>query len=391
MRRNVLLLAACQALLNTANALVLSTAALIGVALAPSANLITLPLGLMFLATMSTTLPASLLMKRIGRQAGFLLGSGLAVCGAALCTVAVHNHSFVAYCGGLLLLGMFNAIGQFYRFTAAEVATEEYRSRAISWVMAGGVIAAFTGPNLASLTRDLIEPAAFSGSYASLVAVYLLTMLLLLGLRVPPPPATERANDGRPLWTVARQPRFVVAALGGMVSYGVMNLLMTATPLAMAGCGYPFSDTAWVIQWHVFGMFAPSFFTGHVIRRLGALNVVMVGGVLLLACVAVNLHGDLMLNFWSALVLLGVGWNFMFVGSTTLLTECYGAAEKAKAQGLNDFLVFGTVAMTATSSGALHHALGWATLNVTVTPFIFASLLAAWWLRRRPASAAATA
>ena len=381
MRRNVLLLAACQALLNSAASLILTTAALIGVALSPSTALVTLPLGLMFLAMMLAAMPASLLMRRIGRRAGFLLGALMGVSGGLLCAWGVHVGSFTAFCIGAVGLGVFNGVGQFYRFTAAEVATPAWRSRAISLVMAGGVVAAFVGPNLASFTRDLVAPAAFTGSFLALVALHGSSMLLLAFLRVPPPSFEESEGEGRPLARVARQPAFVVAVLGGMVSYGVMNLLMTSTPLAMAGCGFAFSDTAWVIQWHVLAMFAPSFVTGHVIRRLGAVNVVLAGGVMLLGCAVTNLLGVEMLNFWTALVLLGLGWNFMFIGSTTLLTECYRPAEKARAQGLNDLLVFGTVALTATSSGALHQTLGWSSLNAGVIPVIGLAVAAALWLR----------
>ena len=303
MRRNVVLLAACQALLYTSSSLVVATAALVGVALAPSIELSTLPLGLMFLATMSATMPASLLMKRFGRRAGFLLGGAIGALGSALCAAGIQRGSFLTFCIGLALIGVFNGVGQYYRFTAAEVASEQYRSRAISLVMAGGLIAAFTGPNLARLTRDMM-PGAFTASYLSLVAVSLLGMVLISGLRVPPLSAVEIDGPTRPLARIARQPVFAVALLGAMVSYGVMNLLMTATPLAMNGGGFTFGDTAWVIQWHVLGMFAPSFFTGHLIRRFGVANVMLAGGVLLLACVVVNLSGISATHFWAALVLL---------------------------------------------------------------------------------------
>ncbi len=385
MRRNVVLLAACQALLYTSSSLVVATAALVGVALAPSIELSTLPLGLMFLATMSATMPASLLMKRFGRRAGFLLGGAIGALGSALCAAGIQRGSFLTFCIGLALIGVFNGVGQYYRFTAAEVASEQYRSRAISLVMAGGLIAAFTGPNLARLTRDMMTPAAFTASYLSLVAVSLLGMVLISGLRVPPLSAVEIDGPTRPLARIARQPVFAVALLGAMVSYGVMNLLMTATPLAMNGGGFTFGDTAWVIQWHVLGMFAPSFFTGHLIRRFGVANVMLAGGVLLLACVVVNLSGISATHFWAALVLLGVGWNFLFIGATTLLTESYEPAEKAKVQGLNDLLVFAIVAATASTSGALHHGIGWTAMNVGVVPFVVLSIASVVWLRAHPA------
>ena len=371
MRRNVCLLA---------GSLVLATAALVGVALAPSPALVTLPLGLMFVAMMLSAMPASLLMKRIGRRAGFMLGAGTGTAGALLCAFGIGQGSFAAFGAGAALLGVFNGIGQFYRFTAAEVASEAWRSRAIALVMAGGVVAAFAGPGLASHTRDALA-AAFAGSYLALAGVCAAGLVLLAGLRVPPPATDEISGEARPLREVVRQPVFLVAAFGAMSAYGVMNLLMTSTPLAMTGHGFDFPDTAWVIQWHVVGMYAPSFVTGHVVRRIGVLNVVLLGALMLLGCVVVNLLGAGLLDFWLALVLLGTGWNFMFIGSTTLLTECYRPAEKAKAQGLNDCLVFGTVALTATGSGPLHQALGWAPLNVGVLPVIAAALVAVAWLR----------
>ena len=288
MKRNVFLLAACQALLNTSTSLLIATSALVGLALAPMAALSTVPLGLQFLAMMTATIPASLLMKRQGRRVGFLAGCVVGVSGGVICSVAIHTSSFVLFCVGSALLGVFNGVGQYYRFTAADVASAEYRSRAISLVMAGGVVAAFAGPNLANVTREMVSPFAFTGSYASLVLLYLASMALIAFMRIPAPSPEERAGVGRPLVEIVRQPSFVIAALGGMVSYGVMSVLMTATPLAMAGCGFAFSEAAWVIQWHVFGMFAPSFFTGHVIRRFGATKVVVVGGLLMFACALVS-------------------------------------------------------------------------------------------------------
>lgn len=391
MKRNVFLLAICQAMLNTSSSLVIATTALVGLALAPVDKLATVPLGLQFLATMASTIPASLYMRRVGRRAGFITGCFIAIGGALLCTWAVLAGRFGVYCLGAAMLGVFNGFGQYYRFAAAEVAGDEFRSRAISLVLAGGVVAAFAGPNLARVTREMLPRAAFSGSYLSLVGLYVASILVLSFIRMPPVAEAERQRGGRALAEIARQPVFIVAATGGMVAYGVMNLLMTATPLAMRGCGFRFSDTAWVIQWHVLAMFAPSFFTGHIIRRFGVLRVMATGAGLLLGCVAVNLLGVRLLNFSVALVLLGVGWNFLFIGATTLLTEIYTPAEKAKTQGLNDFLVFGTVALTATSSGALQQALGWGSLNVAVTPFVVVALLAVLWLRMRGARVAEAA
>lgn len=375
MRRNVLLLALCQALLMTAGSGFITSATLVGQSLASDAVYASLPVGLKFLANMLFTFPASLLMKRTGRRTGFLLGASAGILGGGLCSYAILNGSFVLFCVGAFCIGVSNSFGQFYRFAAADAASEDYRSRAISYVMAGGVIAAFSGPNLAVFSRDLL-PVSFAGFYAAVVGVMLVSATLISLLTIPPPPANERAAGGRPLGEIARQPSFIVAVLGGIISYAVMNLLMTATPLAMDTYDHPFESTALVIQWHVVGMFAPSFFTGHLIRYFGVLTVMATGALLLLGCVMVNLSGVALEHFWSALVLLGVGWNFLFVGGTTLLTDTYTPPEKAKTQALNDFLVFGTVTCTAFASGALHSLYGWRALNLGVLPAIGVALLA---------------
>lgn len=387
MKKNVLLLSLCQALLNTANSLLVATSALVGYALSPDKALATLPLALQFLATMLTSIPASLLMKYIGRQFGFMLGGLAGLAGAALAAYAIVAGSFALFLLATVLFGVFNGFGGYYRFAAADVATADYRSTAISYVMAGGVIAAFVGPNLAHWSRAWLPAAEFGGSYLSLIGVYALSLVALLFMRIPRPGAHERHAHGRPLAAILRQPVFIVAALAGMLGYGVMALVMTATPLAMHAHAYPFGDTAFVIQWHVFGMFAPSFFTGHLIRRFGVVNVMLTGAVLSAACVAVNLAGGEFAHFWSALFLLGVGWNFLFVGATTLLTETYAPEEKAKTQAANDFLVLATVTLASLSAGALQHRLGWQAVNIAVVPLIGVILGALLWFKRRPAPA----
>ncbi|MFO1350728.1 MAG: MFS transporter [Gammaproteobacteria bacterium] len=382
MNRNILLLAVCQALLFTCTSLMVTSSALVGEQLTPSPTLATLPLSLQFIAMMLTTFPASLLMKRVGRRAGLMTGILSGIAGASLCVYAVLHGRFSVFCMGSMLIGSFSSFGQYYRFTAADVASAEYRSRAISWVMAGGVAAAFLGPNLAAWTRQALA-VPFAASFAALVGLQLLSLTLLSLLRIPPPTLQESAASGRPLAEIARQPVFRVAVLTGMISYGVMNLVMTATPLAMHAFAQPFADTAFVIQWHVFAMFAPAFFTGHLIRHLGVLNVMLIGSLLLIACAATNFAGATVAYFATALALLGVGWNFVYVGATTLLTDTYTPAEKAKAQALNDFMVFSTVAVTAFVSGLLQHRLGWRFINAGVLPPIVLCLAAIVWLRRR--------
>ena len=390
MKRNVWLLAACQALMMTGNSLLIATSALVGHALATDKSFATLPLALQFLATMLTTAPASMLMKQIGRRAGFTVGASIGLAGALAASYAIAADRFALFCLGALLIGMFNGFATYYRFAAADMATQDYRSRAISFVMAGGVAAAFVGPNLANWSSDWVMSARFVGSYLSLAGVYALSLLVIAWLAMPRPDTRERGRAGRPLGAIARHPTFVVAALGGMVGYGVMSLVMTATPLAMHAHAYPFAATALVIQWHVFAMFAPSFFTGHLIQRFGTLNLMFAGAALELCCVVVNLAGASVMHYWAALFLLGIGWNFLFVGATTLLTETYVPEEKAKTQALNDFLVFTTVTLAVLSAGKLQHDFGWQIVNLGVVPLPAIVLVALVWLRRHRSAAAAT-
>jgi len=384
MKRNVALLALSQAMLITGTSLLLATCALVGMTLTSIKSLATLPLALLFLAQMATTIPASLYMQRVGRRLGFITSAVFGMAGAAIATIGIFKAEFSIFCFGTILIGVFNGFGQYYRFAAAETAPEEYRSRAISYVLAGGLIAAFAGPNLAKWSRQLL-PEEFAGSFAILTGIYLLALGVAFFLRMPEPGAAARAAGGRPLGEIARQPAYLVAVASAMVGYGVMNFIMIATPLAMHDYAHPFSDTAFVIQWHVFGMFAPSFFTGHLIRKFGTTNIILTGVVLLGLCVGINFTGIAVIHFWSSLIFLGLGWNFMFVGATTLLTETYFLNEKAQAQALNDFIVFGTVTLTSLSSGAVQNILGWKTINMAVIPFLILIALANFWLRRRQA------
>lgn len=388
MKKNVLLLSICQALMMSGNSLLISTSALVGYALTEDKALATLPAALQFLATMLTSAPASMLMKYIGRRLGFLLGAAIGACGGIVATYAIVSGDFVFFSVGTILLGTFNGFAIFYRFAAADTAAEEYRSRAISYVMAGGVIAAFVGPNLAHWSDDWIRSAHFAGSYLSLVGIYALSFLTLLFIDIPRPTGEERHARGRPLLTIMRQPVFVVAALGGMCGYATMSLVMNATPLAMHHYAYPFRDTAVVIQWHVFGMFAPSFFTGQLIKRFGVLNLMLAGTVLFAVAVAINLAGTGMAHFWVGLFVLGISWNFVFVGATTLLTQTYAPAEKAKTQALNDFFVFTTVALSALFAGTLQFHFGWQVVNLGVVPMILSVFIALVWLKRQQTAGA---
>lgn len=386
MKRNITLLAFCQAIMMTCMSLMVASAALVGARLSTDAGLSTLPLAVLFLGTMLTSIPASLLMRRIGRQLGFVTGNIVGAAGAALAAVAIVQHSFWLFCLAAALMGVFNGFGIYYRFAAADAADEAFRSRAIAYVLGGGLVAAFAGPNLANWTREWIAGATFAGSYFALVVLIALSLIALVFVRIPRPVLQEGSDPGRPLTLIAGQPLFLVAVIGAALGYGIMSLVMTATPLAMDVCGLPFSDTAFVVQWHVFAMFAPSFVTGHLIRRFGETNIMLWGALLNAGCVVVNLTGDTLTHFWLALFMLGIGWNFLFVGGTSLLTHTYRPEEKAKVQALNDFLVFTTVTIASLSAGALQFHFGWRAVNEGVLPLIGLILLTLLWAKRRSAA-----
>lgn len=379
--RDVLLLAVCQGLFMTATSAIVTSIALAGFVLADDKSLSTIPVAFQFAATMATALPASMYMKRVGRRVGFMTGAALGAVGGVVATYAIFAGDFWLFCIGNFLIGSFNSFAQFFRFAAADASDAAYRSRAISLVLAGGVVAAVTGPNLARLTRDLFEPVVYAGTFAGVVALYIAVVLVVMWIRIPPPSETERSGPSRPLAEIIRQPECIVAILGAVIGYLVMSFLMTITPLAMADCGFSFGDSAFVIQLHIVGMFLPSFVTGHLIARYGVTNVMLWGAGLLFVCVVVNVAGVGFLNFVSALTLLGVGWNFLFTGGTTLLTQCYRPAEKAKVQGLNDMFVWGAVMLGAVLSGAANHSIGWINVNMAVAPLVLVTLLATLWLK----------
>ncbi len=389
-RRNVLLLAISQGLFMIGTSTMIAEAALVGYALAENKSLVTLPTALQQLMVMVTAIPASLLMQRIGRRWGFTLGALFGILGAAVATLGVLRGSFLLFCLGLVLTGVYNSFGQFYRFAAVDGSGEAWRSKAISYTLAGGVIAAVIGPELAKLTKDWLAPVTYAGSFAALIGVSVVALVVLQFIKIPTPTAAERRGGGRPLSEIARNPTFVVAVLAAMVGYGGMAFVMTVTPLAMVAHNHHFESAAFVIQWHVLAMFAPSFFTGGLIQRFGVLRIMIAGTLLFGAALAVNLSGADVLHFWAGLVLVGVGWNFLYIGGTSLLTQAYQPAEKAKVQAANDFLVFGSVALCALTSGALHERFGWDALNLVLVPFMGITLAAILWLemRRRPPAAA---
>lgn len=394
LNRNILILSLCQASMFSGQSLIVATSALVGFLLADDKSLATLPYASQLLTTMLTSIPAAALMSRIGRGGAFRIATLLGMIGGGLCTLAIVQGSFYLFVAGSVFLGSFAGFGNYYRFAAADSVAPVHKSRAISYVMVGGVVAAFVGPNLANLTRDVLGQAAFAGSYASLIGLYILSLSLLLLFR-PPPVRTKAERDaqgtGRPLRVIAMQPGFVVAVLCGALGYAVMTFVMTATPLAMEHEGHVFSDSSFVIQWHVVGMFAPSFFTGHIINRIGLLRTMTIGAVAALVCIAVNLTGQTVGHFWLALSLLGIAWNFLFIGATTLLTRVYSPEETFKTQAANDFLVFSTVTVASLSAGAVHYHYGWQVINYGAVPALAIVLLALSWLGWRNRAGAGAA
>jgi MFS family permease len=371
-KKNIALLCAAQALLFTNNTILIAINGLAGYALATDKSLATLPVTFYVIGAALTTLPVSHLMRRVGRINGFTIGTLIGIVGALICGYGVYSHGFWTLCAGTLVMGIYNASGQYYRFAAADIASTDFKSKAISLVMAGGLVGGVLGPQTSKFTKDLL-PGEFLGSYLALIGFCVVALILQRLMRIPRLTAAEQKDQGRPLREIARQPAFLVAVMSGMVGYGVMNLLMTATPLAMKSCAHPFSDAAFVIQWHVIAMFAPSFVTGSLIKRFGVRNILFTGVLLSLACVAIALSGVEVMHFWIALMLIGVGWNFMYLGGTTLLTETHTPAEKAKVQGANDMAIFITMAISSASSGWLFSAKGWELMNYGAIPFLVAT------------------
>jgi len=389
-KRNVLLLCAALALSNTGAVLMMSVTALAGTYLAregvtywlpfigdfPETALPTLALSTMFVGTMSIAPAAALLMGRIGRRAGFTLGQMIGLIGACTSMYALFEQSFWTFVLGGYLIGAHAAFWQQYRFAVADTASPEFKPKAISYVMIGPLIAGLLGPEIAKHASDLFAPVLFAGAYAGIGVLTILAILILQFVRIPTPPRRKPGDStGRPFSIMVKEPKFLIAVLAGMVGYSSMSFLMTATPLAMIDCGFIKEDAFFVIQWHVVAMFAPSFFTGSLISKFGAPRIILTGAMLYLISVAINLSGIEMIQFLSSLVLVGIGWNFMFVGATTMLTDFAEPEEKPKVQGVNDFLVFGSVTIASFLSGAIQQAYGWETITLTVAgPVLIAGM-----------------
>lgn len=388
MNHHLLLLAICQGLFLTNNVVFIAINGLVGLSLAPLGWMATLPvMGYVVGGALSTGLVARS-QARFGRRASFQIGLAVALLSALLCAYAAASHNFWLLVAATMVAGYYSANGQLYRFAAAELAESSYREKAVSWVLAGGLIGAIVGPNLARYTRELLAT-PFVGAYLALAVIALLGMALMAFVRFPAvKPAVAGAPQGRSSLAILRQPLFFVATVGAALGYGVMNLLMAATPLAMQVCSYPFDDVALVLEWHVIGMFAPGFFTGHLIKRFGTLSIMGVGVLLNLLCIVIALSGVDLHQFLIALFVLGVGWNFLFTGSTTLALQAYRPEEKDRAQAVINFCVFAVMAVTSFASGALVTTQGWQLLNLgSLLPVALTGLALLWLALRRQAAA----
>ena len=390
MRRNLFLLTCCQAIGQAGNVIMLSATALSVITFFPNRDLATLPATLQHVGVMLAVFPAAAIMMRMGRGFGFRVGSVFGMAGAACCGIGLYTATFLLMCLGGLLLGYAVASLQMYRFAAVELAPPNYRARAISWVTTGGVAAGILGPMITRTTFDLMMP-LYLATYIAMVGVHVVVFIIMSFIRFPPVQQAAAVAEGprRSLLEIAIQPRFAAAVIAGMVAYGTMLFVMSASPLAIVGCGLPQTEAPWVIFLHVMGMFVPSFFTGSLITRYGVVNVMAAGAVILLAGVLVALDGMSAWHFRISLALNGVGWNFLFIGATMLITTCYRPSERGKAQALNDFLIFSTSASSSFLAGFLQERLGWIILNWASLALIAVAFLAVIWLRLQRAPAPA--
>jgi predicted MFS family arabinose efflux permease len=380
-KRNVAVLVAAHAVLGAQLALNIIVAGLAGALLADDPALATLPISVVVVGSLVTTPAMSLFMGRYGRRAGFLVGAAAGGAAGALCARALFTGSFELFLAGSVLLGVYQGAQGFLRFAAADAAPDAYKPKAISWVLGGGLLSAVLGPEVVRVTSDWFPEVPYAGAYLAVIALNVIGALVLTFLDIPPPkPSVSRAEAGRPLLEIARQPAFVVAVLSAMVGFASMSLVMTSTPLAMVGHGFTQDHAADVVRWHIVAMFAPSFFTGSVIVRFGRLPVIAVGLLLLGVCGAIALAGVELAHFYLALVALGIGWNFSFIGATSLLGTTHTTAEQARVQGLNDFLVLGLVAVGSFGSGALLDSFGWNAVQYAMAPALLLALAGIAWL-----------
>lgn len=387
-RRNALILSVTQALAGANNTVIIATGGIVGAMLAPERSLATLPVTAYVLGLWFGTLPMGYLSRHLGRRPAFQFGTVFGVLTGLVCCMAVLQGSFWLFCGGAFLSGLYAAAHQGYRFAAADTASDAFKPKAISWVLLGGVAAGVFGPQLVIATKDIWQPYLFAATYLFQSAIAVVAAIVLGFVNIPKLPPAAPGAEGRPLGVIVRQPRFVVAVACGIASYAMMNMVMTAAPLAMVECNHSVTDAALGLQWHVIAMFLPSFYTGHLITRFGVEKVTGAGLFLILASALVSMSGITLWNFWIGLVLLGIGWNFGFIGATTMVTQCHRPQERHRVQSFNDFLVFGSMAVGSFMSGRLLATAGWAVINELVFPFVLAAgALLTWHVWRRPVAA----
>jgi len=379
-RRNALVLAVAQALAGGNNTVIVSTTSIVGAMLAPDKGLATLPITAMVFGMWMGTLPVGALARRFGRRFALQTGSVFGILSGFVSYTAVLQGSFWLMVAGTFCGGLYAAAHQSYRFAAADTASETFRSKAISFVLAGGVFAAVLGPQLVIWTKDLLSPYMFAASFLGQSVCALLAAIVLQFVRLPQGRAVVHAAS-RPIWEIVRQPRFVVAAACGMASYGMMNMVMTSAPLAMIDCGHSVTDATLGIQWHVMAMYGPSFFTGTLIARYGVERIAGLGLSLIAITAVVAISGVTVAHFWIALSLLGMGWNFAFIGATTMVTQCHRAHERTQVQSFNDFLIFGSMAAASFSSGQVLAYFGWQAINELIFPVILTVFALLAWLK----------
>jgi MFS family permease len=388
-RRNALVLGVAQALAGGNNAVIVITGGIVGAMLASDKGLATLPITEMVFGMWMGTLPIGALAKAYGRRVALISGSALGVVSGLISCCAVLIGSFPLFLMGAFCAGLYAAAHQSYRFAAADTASESFRPKAVSWVLAGGVFSAVIGPQLVILTKDFWAPYLFAGTFLGQAAIALLATLVLAFVKIPCPPVAKGASGGRPLAEIVQKPRFISAAVCGAASYGMMNLVMTSAPLAMLACNHSVTDATLGLQWHVLAMFLPSFFTGSLIVRFGIDRIVVLGLALIFSSAIIAILGISLWHFWTALVLLGVGWNFAFIGATAMVTQCHTPAERNKVQAFNDFLVFGSMAVGSFSSGQLLANFGWVAVNEVVFPTVLAAAALLLWRAIRERARAA--
>jgi predicted MFS family arabinose efflux permease len=372
-RRNALVLAVTQALAGGNSTVLVATAGIVGTTLAPDKSLATLPISIYVLGMWMGTLPLGALARRLGRRNALQIGTVCGVLTGLICCLAVLQGSFLLFNVGAVFSGLYASAHQSYRFAAADTASEAFRPKAISWVLFGGVVAAVVGPQLVIATQDLWPPYFFAATYVGQSALALISAGVLMFTNIPKPPPRSAAGNGRPLAEIAKQPRFVVAVACGVAAYSTMNLLMTSAPLAMVMCNHSVTDATLGLQWHVLGMYAPSFATGALISRFGLERITGAGLALIIVAAVIGIAGISLWHFWAALALLGVGWNFAFIGATTMVTHCHRPNERNKVQAFNDFLVFGSMAVGSFASGAVLVSFGWSAVNEIVFPVALAA------------------